>query len=45
MKWEATSFTRFFVFLLIALIVAIYQIHVFKNDVYSPLFHNAAEDF
>ena len=45
MKWEATSFTRYFILLIIALIVAIYQIHVFKTDVYSPIFQNAADDF
>ncbi len=44
MKWEAVSFTRFFVFLLLAFIMALYQIHVFKDEYYTQIY-NSSENF
>lgn len=45
MKSDAVSFTRFFVILIIAFIVAVYQFHVFKTEVYMPVFGNSSENF
>jgi len=45
MKSDANSCLRYFILLLIAFLIAIYQIHIFKTEFYAPVFSNSSDNF
>lgn len=46
MKWDVPSFARYFIILLIAFLIALYQLHVFRDKIYFVSFSETKdEDF
>lgn len=46
MNWDVPSFARYFVILIVAFLVALYQIHTFKNKIdLNSFFYDESSNF
>jgi len=45
MRSDVNSCARYFILLMLAFFVALYQIHIFNKEVYAPTFYNSSDNF
>ena len=45
MRSETHSNVRYFILLIIAFLIAFYQIYVFNREIYVPQFYNSSDNF